>query len=666
MLSNGIVRIEPERVQIPALTWSNGQLWATIRLRDQAAVVTANVSHAPGYALRLSSDSLHLESSVRVAPNAAGLTLQCTSQWWNNPVELQAQFGRTGQLPEQASIQARNFQVPERLLQLPGYGDIRGSAAAQWEHGRFDLHVSAGAHPLAARTKLPPLTLDFHALGNTNRTVLDTAVLSSPWLRAELSRGLAIHFNGGLLRQAASLKLTADLARQPWLPLEGKLNGGADFSPSTNRFPVVRFRLSGVGVGTPPLKAKSFSIAGALEWPALTITNMAATFEDGSTASASGEVALTERRVKSGQFVFNGPLARRWLPAGYSYQDLAVAGQFEGAFTNLSHSGHLAITHLVTPDLRPFDFTLDWHGRQQTLSEAKVAISAGESSLQVEGAASIQDGGGKLRLDALTLRQGGKAILSLAGPARVSFQLSRWRIDPLRWAGAGGEFNAEGDVDWPRSGRFEVSAQGLRPDAAQDFLKAGVPAVELGALNASASWSNGPVKFALEVSAAERSPSAPEVGKAPGPSRGSSRGPDGLSSQSWSSWLSLSGDVKLTGDEKGVLVQKLELTSQSSSLASLHGFIPLTLNPAAPRDRMQIKPNGPLSLSGVIQAPGALQDKLTAWTGVRWHGPHLRLEVSGTPKEPQGQYPTARPANRVGEVQAAAAGPDWPKTGSAP
>lgn len=174
-------------------------------------------------------------------------------------------------------------------------------------------------------------------------------------------------------------------------------------------------------------------------------------------------------------------------------------------------------------------------------------------------------------------------------------------------------------------------------DLAQDFLKAGLPAVELGALNASADWSNGPVKFGLEVSAAERSPPAPGVGKFSGLSQGSQRGAADMSSESWSSWLGLGGEVKLTGDDQGISVQQFELTSQSAPLASLHGFIPVTLNPAAPRDRVRIEPEGPLSLSGVIQAPGVLRDKLTAWTGVRWHDPHLRLDVSGTPKEPQGQ-----------------------------
>ena len=623
VLSNGTMHVEDQAVRIPALTWSNGQLWARCEMPKLAVVVTADVSRAPACRVQISSDSLHLESTVQVSMSAAALTLQSTNRWWDNPVELQARFGRAAELPDQATLQARNFQLAARLLQLPGYGEIRGSTAARWERGRFDLDLSAGAEPLAAQTNLPPLTLKLHVHGNTNRTVIDQAVISSPWLRAVLSRELAVHFTGGLLRQPASLKLTADLTRQPWLPLSGTLNGEAQFSPSAGRLPTAQFQLAGNGVGTPQLKATSFSVEGGLDWPTLTIAKAKAIFEDGSTASLSGEVALEQKRVESGQFAFSGPLVRRWLPDGYSYQGLTVAGKCQGAFTNLNHHGHLAITNLMSRDLRPLDLVLDWEGRQRNLSEAKAEISAGGSSLQVEGAMNAEDSGVALRLDALTLRQSGQAVLKLATPAQASLRRSKWTIDSLHWAGAGGELKAQGDVDWPRSGTLELSARTLSSRLLHDFLKADLPVVELRALNLSAGWSNGPVRFALEASAGERgSPAHPS---------------DTGSTPTRSSGLQLGGEVKVAGDAKGISVTQLDLTSQGSLWATIHGFIPLTLRPTAPRGLVEVEPNDSLRLSGTVQSQGRLPDRFTAWTGIRLSDPQLHLEISGTPKEPQGQ-----------------------------
>jgi translocation and assembly module TamB len=621
-LSNGTVHVEGQTIQIPALTWSSGQLWARIDRQKLGAVVTANVTRAPVCHVRLSSAALHLESSVQVSTNAAGLTLQSTNRWWDNPVELQAQFGRTGQLPEQASLQARDFQFPAPLLHLPRYGDVRGSATGRWRQGRFEVHLSADAHPVVARSQLPPLTVELQAHGNTNRAVLDTAVVSSPWLRAALSHELAVHFTGKLLRQPATLKLAVDLNRQQWLPLSGRLYGLASFSPGTDRFPPASFELAGAGVGTAQLKARSLSIQGRLDWPMLTISNTVAVFADGSMASVSGEVALAQSLVESGQFTFRGPLVRRWLPAGYSYRSLAVAGEFRGAFTNLTHQGHLALTNLTSPDLRPLNLALDWHGRQTRVSNAVAQISAGGSSLEVTGAGSIGDGGGEIRLNALTLRQRGKPVLSLAQPARVSFHHAGWTIDPLRWAGTGGELKVQANVNWPRSGGLNVSAHDLRSALLQDFLKASVPTVELRALNLSASWSNAPVKFSLEASAAEQGASALRTNSASVLSRAAE--------------LRLGGQLKLTGDAQGLSVQKLELTSQTARVATLDGFIPLTINPGARHELVHIEPGGRLSLKGDLQAQAWLSEKLAGWTGVRLQDPHAHLELSGTPNEPQG------------------------------
>jgi len=622
-LSNGTVRVDQQSVQIPALTWSSGRLWARIEREKLGAVVAADVRHAPTCQLQLASEALHLESSMQVSTNADGLTLQSTNRWRNNPFELEAQLGHTASLPDRASLRAPNFQLPARLLQLPGYGDIQGSARAGWQEGRFDIELNAGAHPLAARTNLPPLTLDLHARGNTNHAVMTSAVLSSPWLRAALSRELAIHYSGRLLREPASLKLTADLSRQPWLPLEGRLTGAARFSPGADRWPTATFQLSGAGIGTPQLKAKSFSVEGGLDWPKLTISNAEAAFADGSTASVSGRVALNQSRMESGKLAFSGPLLRRWLPAGYSYQGLTVAGEFHGAFTNLSHRGHLAITNLTIPGLNPLGLALDWEGRQNRLNEAAAQISARGSLLQVEGAVGVGNDGAELQMKALTLQQSGKPVLSLAGPARIAFRRSHWTIDSFHWAGTGGELKAQGSLNWPRSGSFEVSAQGLQSDLAQDFLTVGGPAIELNAMNLSAGWSNGPVKFGLEVSAAEHTNGSPQVAATSAPG--------------WESGLQLGGKVKLAGNAQGLTVQELEVASRGSPCANVHGAIPLTLNPAAGRHQLQITPEGPLNLSGDFRVRGLLPEKLTAWTGVRWSDPHLRLQVSGTPKEPQGR-----------------------------
>ena len=52
----------------------------------------------------------------------------------------------------------------------------------------MDAHAQATPQP--GQTNLPPATLDLRARGDTNSATIQSATISSPWLRAELPRDL--------------------------------------------------------------------------------------------------------------------------------------------------------------------------------------------------------------------------------------------------------------------------------------------------------------------------------------------------------------------------------------------------------------------------------------------------------------------------------------------
>lgn len=614
VLSNGTVRVENTLVEIPALNWSRGNLNFGIEVPKLKVSLSGILSTEMPYELRIRSEPLHLFSNMRLSTNLSGLDLQSTNLWWSNRVEAQAQFGRTGNLPEQASLQARDFRIPPELLQMPDYGEIVGSLDAKWQAGQFVMDLKARARPQTAQTNLPPLDLELHAHGDTNSAVVETARLSSPWLRAELSRGLALDFTGQLLRERADLRLSVDLTRQPWLLLRGTLNGEADFSPATGKFPIGRFHLSGVGVGTQALEARSFEVAGELNWPWLRISEVHAAFNDSSTASVSANLQMIEKVIEAGRFAFAGPLVRRWLPPGYSYQDLAVTGQMHGPFNELTHSGHLQITNLVTPDLRSVNVALDWQGKQTNLNPAVVEISSGRSSLSAQGALNIEGVGVNLTLDQLTLRRDGKPLLALDKSVDLSFSKrpgseASWlaSVNSLHWAGSAGDLSLQAAVDWPGSGSLEVSAKDFDSELVADVLKAKIEPFALRALTLSAGWTNGPMNYALEVSAAGNTN------------------------------IPFAAELKLSGGAKGLSLPTFRLLEQSSPVISAQGFLPLTINPGPASKLVQMDRNARLHLEAVTVSQGALWDRITAWTGIGLRQPHLSLNISGTANAPQGQ-----------------------------
>ena len=443
-LSNGALLLQTNVIAVPSLNWSNGQLDANIALPGQAqrATLNANLAKRP-VELRLDSDTLRLHSTFHVSTNASGLTITGESLWWSNRVTIEAQFGRGGELPERASLKAQNFRIPSELLRLEDYPDLSGSLSAQWQRGAFGLDLDAGARPLPGSTSLPPIKLALHAYGDTNSATVQTALLTSPWLRAELSQRLNVNFTGPILREPASFRLAVDLTQQPWFPLTGNLTGEADFSPSSGKFPLGRFELAGADIGNPELKAGTLSVKGSLNWPWLEVSEAAAAFDGGSAATLSAKLDLRTNALSDGHLAFQGPLLNHWLPHGYSYQGLALSGTFSGPLDELRHEGKLEVTNFISGALQPLQLRASWSGREQNLERAEATLSTSGASLSLHGSLALSTNRTRIQLTALTLSTNEQPALTLEAPVELSFGHGPTReglqvdLTPLDWVRPG-------------------------------------------------------------------------------------------------------------------------------------------------------------------------------------------------------------------------------------
>jgi len=352
-LSHGKVRLSETEIDLPAVGWSNGNLRVTAAglqipklqhlwsgISTQAITdltLNARLAGPQQWEMKIGSDSLRLESAIRISTNSSGVEVQSAMFWWSNQLALQAQFGRTGALPDKASLQAQNFHLAGSLVGLRDYREISGSVLGTWERGEFRVELNASGVPVSAATNLPPMNVELHASGGTNSAIVHSAAISSPWLQAELSRDFRIYFTEKFVREPAAVKVRLDLAKQPWLSLAGVLNGEAQLSPGEGKFPIVTFRVAGSEIGNRELKAVAFKSEGTLTWPALQIAHADATFEDGSIAAAQGKIDFAEKIILGGRFNLNGGLARRWLPAGYSYENLEISDIVDGPFKSPMH-----------------------------------------------------------------------------------------------------------------------------------------------------------------------------------------------------------------------------------------------------------------------------------------------------------------------------------------
>src|SRR5882724_8898535 len=398
-LSRGAVFLPGIHLQFPSAIWSQGKLTVATTWPDIAAIsnsplarlmltnqtglirspmpqinVTANLVKSP-YEVRLQSEALRLDSAWQISTGSSGVTASATGSWWSNKFTLNTQFAREGTLRASATFQAEDLHLRGAWLRLPDYPDITGSILAKWQTGRFDLEVSARGLPLVGQTNLPPLKMAIHASGDTNSATIHSATVSSPWLKAELSEHATLYFRSNLLRQPAHLNLSLDLAKQPWLRLQGTLQGEAQLLPEAGKWPGAHFHLAGVGIGNDQAKAETVKVDGTFHWPSLEIALADGKFEDSSLVSLQGKINFAERNIHEAKLQYTGALLRRWFPKGYSCEKLAFTASASGPIKALHHTGRLEITNFIAPQFNPLQLHADWRGTQLNLDEASFLIS---------------------------------------------------------------------------------------------------------------------------------------------------------------------------------------------------------------------------------------------------------------------------------------------------
>ena len=629
-LAGGTIRITDILIDLPSVGWSAGQVSvkaAAVRVPGLSRIlrtspdvlnnlnVSAGLGSPPPWEVKLRSDSLHLDSTIRISTNAAGLMVQSAGLWWTNRVVLDAQFGRSRLLPDNATLQAKDFHLPGNIFELKEYPEISGSVAAQWDGQQCSVDLNASALPALTETNLPPVKLDLHGAASTNSAVVHSADISVPWAQAKLARDLKLSFMSPFLQEPAAVTVHLDLAQQRWWKLQGLVDGEALLSPGEGKFPIARFRLSGSEVGDTHLKIASLKIEGNLTWPWLEVAQVAAAFDDGSTATVKGKVDLEKKEVLDGRLQANGNLARQWLPAGFSYGKLSLTGTVEGPFKELRHSGQLEVTNFISPELQPLQLQAAWEGKQMSLQRATALISAGASSMSVQGSLKIDGAGTNLTLSAFTLTTSNQNVLNLAAPATFSLThgqmpTDQWIIQEssFDWRGTAGEVYARVAVNWPISGTVDAFIRNFRSATFDDFLTSRAEPFEIRSFKASGGWTNGPLSFSILGSAGMK------------PRKD----------------LPLAAEINARADAHGITISNLVVSSQTSSVVVAHGFLPISFEPAAVTNRLRMDTQTPFDFTASTEPQSAFWEKVATWTELSLVAPNLRLAVSGTLQAPRG------------------------------
>jgi translocation and assembly module TamB len=258
-----------------------------------------------------------------------------------------------------------------------------------------------------------------------------------------------------------------------------------------------------------------------------------------------------------------------------------------------------------------------------------------------------------INLEKLSLQKGGKSALELVKPAQIVLgkgETNRWllRVTGLDWRGPSGGIGLESQLDWPRAGEAHISGEDLRSDMFADFFNSRTEKFDIGKLDASAGWTNGPLNFRIEMAGAGeiggrvpvtrnetrriRSPVIPERRLEEAQPATRLGGP-------------VSVQVLVLGDGNGIAISNLVVNSDTSAVAVAHGFLPATVNLSLPTNVFQLRVDDPLALDVTTKPHSVLWQKLTDLTGVVLREPNMNVRLAGTWREPNGEVRA-----EVGEV----------------
>jgi len=601
-----LARVEAGEVKFPggpltlkAATW-NGEGLAFEALAWHGRFINGSVGFLPREDLlrvRLATP----DNGTRLELESRGAHATSTARWQEQPLTVEALFGEGAWLPEEAQIEAQNWVLNPELFRLSlDYAFIRGNGRLDWRGGNFVLDLAVKGEP-GETERLPPLDVSVHGRGDLDTFTIETLRAAMPGLVAQLSEPVRLSRNGQLLSGPSRLALEADLARQHWVPGEGRVTGEARIEAGEDFQPHVAFQVGGRGIKVGRWGLPSFEVSGTLDWPAVQITGASVRFGDGESVQVSGGTNFRSREAYAAvvRAELKGSTVKAWLPETPEFSRVVMTAKFEGPWAELRHRGEAQVSEIVLAPLQPLAVRLDWEGKALQVDRIGIEASSGDARFSLAGAG---DRFGA-KIDALRFYKAEATWLALEKPARVEWQpLSS--ADPLVLAGKAGRVDFDGNFG--RQGRLRVQVKDFSSHWLRDWLVWRGPDWRVNALDFLGQWDNGPISFSL----------------------------GGVIGTELSHQRPVELQVKATGDGKGLKIETLQVREGAQEAVVASGALPLTLWPLR-------RPFWQLNREGSLEFVASTRPAATFWSyleeaGLRVEQPQVNLALEGSWQTPRG------------------------------
>jgi len=311
-LTNGYVQAPKVTVQIPGVRWSGPDLSGQAQISNAlplTAIQAKIPQHGPVH-IDLEATALNLKSRLAVSNAPDALFIQADNRWRTNDFNATVKFATNGTLPETATITAKTVMFPP----------VKGDVLFVWNRDRYALDLE-GAVPHE------DLAFKAHVVGDIEHARIDSAEIIAPWAFGKLERPVELRYQRPYVITDGLFTVTADLAEQRLIPVQGKLAGEVSVSASnlahSGSIMVQNFSAP---------RIDPFDLALGWSGEALNLTDVQATAVAGhSTVSMRGAADLKEKLFRVTQ-----------LALGTNQIDLAGNVRWPASGTLCMHATNLS------------------------------------------------------------------------------------------------------------------------------------------------------------------------------------------------------------------------------------------------------------------------------------------------------------------------------------
>ena len=343
-------------------------------------------------------------------------------------------------------------------------------------------------------SKIPPLSIQLRGHSNNDAFVAETLHVSVPGFEVQLSAPVAIDRNLRLHSAPSDFTLSADLAKQPWFPGTGRLQGTGRISGGRDDRALLDFLVQGNDITALDIAVSKIAGEGQLDWPTLKVQNGTIATPDGSELVWHGGLDLRNRDIldtaASGQVA--RALLARWLPEYPKFDTVQIEARVRGEWEAPTHDGHVEVVDFSMPRTHPLAVKLDWKGRGLAVETFSAEARAGETMLTAQGSADRS----QLALSALRYANGEELRLELVKPASLQWT-PNLQLNDLELRGPRGSVRAA--LISNATTNAEIRAQQISSEWFRPVFLFPTTDWVVDSFEADARWTDGPAVFSVRA-----------------------------------------------------------------------------------------------------------------------------------------------------------------------